>query len=308
MVTMHLVGLYVLYQTHQLFRMARYLYTKAICSHRLSNLLFVRRIWAHKISFFVPRPRNVAQSPRINVKEATGDRKEAHSVPPQADSESLPESFPRLGRPGTSESSISAAVSSIDCIGVPTPAMNRSTGSSPPTRKPSFTFSNTEAPSPNAGHHQALQLSEKPPPADPVGQEPLIITDEPPAHPSTASDVGSGNSAQLSGLATSSGQQTCADCGNSQKPLSFCGPCNLIYCDECWVRPLWHRGTAKSNSPAHEKMALEVAEMAEIVGKTLAQPNNEAAQEERHRADETTSWFGESVPPPPFGSMPWAFS
>lgn len=82
----------------------------------------------------------------------------------------------------------------------------------------------------------------------------------------------------------------CGQCGRYSQANAFCNKCKATFCDACWDAQYLH-GPCRSQGPGeiHEKTDLVIAE---TVLRALEAVPNDPMQEEWHKQDAETSWFG----------------
>jgi len=84
--------------------------------------------------------------------------------------------------------------------------------------------------------------------------------------------------------------RSCDYCKELGKERWYCNLCNLSLCEKCWDRVLPHElGRLGPDNVPHEKTDHNVAEK---IQSSLEPKMTEAEQEELHRLDDSTTWFG----------------
>lgn len=84
--------------------------------------------------------------------------------------------------------------------------------------------------------------------------------------------------------------RSCDDCKELGEQRWYCNLCTVSLCQACWERMLPHRlGRLGPDNVPHEKTDHNVAEKIQA---SLEPKMTEAEQEELHRLDDNTTWFG----------------
>jgi hypothetical protein len=84
-------------------------------------------------------------------------------------------------------------------------------------------------------------------------------------------------------------EAVCDQCGRESEHVSFCPVCAFNYCREHWDNQLLHRQQRSVNGVPHEKTNPHLAQKI----RSIIEPStDEEEQEELHRADDDTIWFG----------------
>ena len=87
-----------------------------------------------------------------------------------------------------------------------------------------------------------------------------------------------------------SGDQLCDNCGKHGENREYCNVCDRTFCTRCWALQITHKGQRKApGSIPHEKTDYRIAKKIKAI---LEAKTTSAEQDELHKNDEDTIWFG----------------